>query len=162
MTPALPSGRLVWVLYFGLAGLILVALGAVAGTQIMDLYERHFNPRPLLSYDYSGGSGMPTDKAVYVPGEVVQLIIDRCIRESGTLRNEIYLSTDGTPRGANIATIDSTVLAGCSSRLAAVAAIPKGTPEGGYVLAGAATITTRHGSATVFWRSVRFYVNVPE
>jgi hypothetical protein len=141
------------------AALLILSAGAFASTGIHDIYERHFNPVQLLAYDYHGGDGMPTDHPIYRPGEIVSVFISRCVRVEGTLRNQVYLSLDGSPRGVALATIESAVMPGCTSRLAAVATIPADTEPGRtYTLAGVQTIQTKVGDLSVPWRTTRFYV----
>lgn len=150
-------------LWMPVAVVVLLGLGVLLSEQSRGLYERYFNPEPLLSYDYGVSDGMVTSRNVYRRGDVVELIVTRCIRVDGKLKNEVYLSEDGQPRtgidGQFLATIESSVPPGCTTRLAAVAKIPDDAKvDRTYTLAGAATITTRFGEQTVHWKSTRFYV----
>lgn len=141
------------------AALLLFSTGALLSKAANEFYDTYLNPVPLLYYDYNGASGIPTDRPIYRPGETISLLVTRCVRELGSTRNQIYLSTDGTPRGALIAVIDSTVMPGCTTRLATVASIPPDTePDRLYTLAGVNIIISKSGTLPVQWRSTTFYV----
>lgn len=148
--------------------LLAAAMCGIISTNISTgiyVYETYFNPVPLLSYpdtDAPDDPGMPTDRAMYQPGDTISLTISRSVRVEGTLKNLVYLSDSGEPRGVLINTLEASVPAGYSSRSAAVAQLPIDTRPGIYCLAGVQTITTKYGSLTVPWRSRWFYVGTKE